>query len=229
MTLISIHQPVYLPWLGFFKKILESEIFVILDDVQYEKNGWHNRNKIKTKDGDMWLTVPVHAKNNIKLNQILIDNNSIWFKKHSKSIFINYKKANFFQQFWNDFELIYEKKCDRLIDLNLEIINLFLKKLDIKTRIVFSSELNILKSGSNRILEICKQLNADTYLSGNLGSNYLQIQDFKDNKIDVLFQNFQHPTYSQLFDSFIPNLSTIDLLFNAGPNALNIIKQAKNF
>ena len=158
MTLISIHQPVYLPWLGFFKKILESEIFVILDDVQYEKNGWHNRNKIKTKDGDMWLTVPVHAKNNIKLNQILIDNNSIWFKKHSKSIFINYKKANFFQQFWNDFELIYEKKFDRLIDLNLEIINLFLKKLDIKTRIVFSSELNILKSGSNRILEICKQL-----------------------------------------------------------------------
>ena len=84
MTLISIHQPVYLPWLGFFKKILESEIFVILDDVQYEKNGWHNRNKIKTKDGDMWLTVPVHAKNNIKLNQILIDNNSILLKKHIK-------------------------------------------------------------------------------------------------------------------------------------------------
>lgn len=229
MTLISIHQPVYLPWLGFFKKIISSEIFVFLDDIQYEKNGWHNRNKIKTFDGSMWLTVPVNSKTDVKLNEILIENKSKWSTKHSKSISINYFKSKYFETYWSDLELIYQKNHDRLINLNLEIINFILKKMNIKTKIVFSSELKISKSNSDRILEICKKLNADSYLSGIQGKNYLKLNDFAENKIDVLFQNFQHPVYSQLYEPFVSNLSSIDLLFNEGQNSYEILDKAKNF
>lgn len=229
MKTISIHQPVYLPWLGFFKKITSSNVFVFLDDVQYEKNGWHNRNKIKTKDGSIWLTVPVNSTTNIKLNEISIDHTSNWLKKHKKSIYLNYVKAKFFDSIWPEFELIYQKDHELLIELNLEIIQLILKKLNIKTKTILSSDLNIMQSGSDRILEICKNLQADRYLSGIQGKNYLKIDDFKKNNIEVLFQNFQHPIYSQLYEPFLPNLSTIDLLFNEGLNSPNVLKTSSNF
>ena len=95
MKTVSIHQPVYLPWLGFFKKIMSSDIFVFLDDVQYEKNGFQNRNKIRTYDGDMWLTVPVKAKSQTLLNEVSIDNSGNWSNKHIKSVFYNYSKTKY--------------------------------------------------------------------------------------------------------------------------------------
>lgn len=229
MTRISIHQPVYLPWLGFFKKILSSDIFVFLDDVQFEKNGWHNRNKIKSKEGDLWLTVPVHAKNNPLLKSIKIDNNLNWSQKHSKSIFLNYSKSKFFDEYWSDYELIYKKNFVTLLELNVEFIKTILKHLDIKTKIIFSSELKTSTTGSDRILEICQKLNASSYLSGIQGPNYLEIDDFKINDIELIIQNFHHPIYKQLYDSFMPNLSTIDLIFNEGSNARAILDKAKNF
>lgn len=229
MTQISIHQPVYLPWLGFFKKIISSDIFVFLDDVQFEKNGWHNRNKIKTKDGDIWLTVPVHAKNNILLNSIQIDNSSNWSQKHAKSILLNYSKSPFFDEYWSDYELIYKKKFTTLLELNVILIKTILKQLDVKTKIVFSSELKTTSTGSDRILEICKKLKATSYLSGIQGPNYLKTDDFKKNNIKLIIQNFHHPTYKQLYNSFLPNLSTIDLIFNEGFNARDLLDHSKNF
>lgn len=229
MKTISIHQPVYLPWLGFFKKIMYSEVFVFLDDVQYEKNGWQNRNKIHTKEGEIWLTVPVNSKSNMLLKDVTIDNSSNWSKKHSKSISLNYSKAKFFEKYWNDFERIYQKKFDHLIDLNLEIIKLLMKKFKIQTKIILSSELKISEQGSGRILKICKALGADSYLSGSAGRDYLRLDAFSDNNIKVNFQNFQHPIYNQVFEPFHPNMAAIDLLYNEGEESEKILKKARNF
>lgn len=229
MRTISIHQPVYLPWLGFFKKIISSEVFVILDDVQYEKNGWQNRNKIRTDKGEIWLTVPVKSKFGTLLKNVTIDNSSNWAKKHSKSITLNYSKAKFFSKYWNGLEKIYQIEFDNLIDLNLKIIKYLMEKFNIKTKTMLSSELEICDQGSDRILKICKALGADSYLSGVAGKDYLKIDEFRRNNIQVMFQNFQHPFYNQIFDPFYPNMASIDLLFNEGGNAEKILKKAKNF
>ena len=124
MSIISIHQPVYLPWLGFFEKIISSEKFVFLDDVQYEKNGFQNRNKIRTTDGDMWLTIPVKTKSKTLLKNVKIDDSSNWMKKHSKSILLNYSQSKFFDNYWPELKKIYEKKYEYLVEINMEIIKL---------------------------------------------------------------------------------------------------------
>ncbi len=224
MTIVAIHQPNYLPWLGFFKKIKDSDIFVFLDDVQYSKNGWHNRNKIRVREGSMWLTVPTKLKFGMKLNEVKIDNSLKWIEKHKKTIEINYSKAAFFYLYWKELEDIYDTKFDLLIDLNIKIINFILKNLHINTKIIFSSELKISSSSSDRILDICKKLNCDTYLSGIFGTEYLNIKDFEKNNIIVNFQNFQHPVYKQVYEPFLPNMASIDLLFNEGNGAEQFFK-----
>lgn len=229
MTTISIHQPGYHPWLGFFKKIMSCDLFVFLDDVQYEKNGWHNRNKIKTSYTDMWLTVPVKSSYGTNLNEIKIDNSNNWIQKHKKSIQLNYAKTPYFQKFWEFFDLIYEKKYELLIDVNIDVINSILKILKINTKTIFSSDLNISQTKSDRILEICKTLGADKYLSGSLGKGYLKSEDFSKSKIEILFQNFNHPIYTQIYPPFLPNMATIDLIFNEGEKSKEILNSAKNF
>lgn len=229
MTIISIHQPGYHPWLGFFKKILDSDIFVLLDDAQYEKKQWHNRNKIRTSNGSSWISVPVKSQFGSNLNEVKIDSSIDWKKLHMKSISLNYSRARYFKQYFNHLEKIYQKEYDFLIDINMEIIKFLLKELQIKTKTIFSSELNTLEKGSNRILEICKKLDADMYISGILGKNYISIDDFQNNNISVRFQEFQHPIYQQCFEPFIPNMSAIDLLFNEGGNhAHDVLQNSKD-
>ena len=229
MKTVSIHQPVYLPWLGFFKKIMSSDIFVFLDDVQYEKNGVQNRNKIRTHEGDAWLTIPVSVKSTTLLKDVKINHSNNWEKKHSKSIENNYSKAKFFHDYWEEFEKFYQKKFDKLIELNLEIIEFLMNKFKIKTKIMFSSELNISEKGSERILQICKSLDANSYLSGIGGKKYLVLDSFKKNGISVNFQNFQHPIYNQVYQPFHQNMAAIDLLYNEGKKAKGILENAKNF
>ena len=229
MKLVSIRQPGYLPYLGFFKKIESSDVFVFLDDVQFEKNDWDNRNKIKTPDGAAWLTIPILHKFGTKLNEIKIDNTQDWNKKHTKTLEMNYQKTKYFSKYWKDVEFILNKKWDKLIDLNFEFITYFMKKLKIETPTIKSSELKIKKTGSNRLLEICKKLNSDTYLSGELGINYLNEEIFSRNNIDVKYEKFVHPTHKQIHGEFLPNMSIIDILFNEGENAAKILKETKNY
>jgi hypothetical protein len=227
--IVSIHQPGYLPWLGFFKKIESSDIFVFLDDVQYEKNWVQNRNKIRTSDGSMWLTVPVKAPFGCLLKDVRIDNTSNWIIKHKKSIQLNYSKAKYFNKFWPFLEQIYQKNFDSLIDIDMEIIHLLMKELSINTKTLLASELDISEKSSDRILQICKKLGADVYLSGELGRNYLDLDEFEKNLIQVQFQNFQHPVYEQCYKPFLPNMSAIDLIFNEGQKGSEILHDAKNF
>jgi hypothetical protein len=229
MTVVSIRQPGYLPYMGFFKKIQSCDIFVFLDDVQFEKNDWDNRNKIKTSEGIMWLTVPVVHKFGQKLNEIKIANNGNWKDKHRKAIKLNYQKSRFFENYWTEIDDILAKEWDTLIDLNFILIDYFSSKMGINTKTIRSSELNIKSTGSERLLEICKKVSSDTYLSGELGKNYLDEEIFKQSNIKIIYEKFQHPIYTQLGNIFQSNMSIIDLLFNEGEKSKTILENLKTY
>lgn len=219
MNLISIHQPQYLPWFFFYQKILDSNKFVFLDNVNFQKNGLHNRNKIKTKDGDLWLTVPVIKSSGLHINEIKIDNKQEWIKKHLKTIDESYGKSSFYKKYKNEFCDIYEKDYKNLSELNISLIKFFLRLMEIDVPIYLSSEMNIHENGSSLLLEICKKLNADCYLSGPGGVNYLNQNIFlKDNvKIKYLQKKTILP-YDQFHRhiNYMPNLSMLDFLFCVG-------------
>ena len=229
MKLVSIRQPGYLPYLGFFKKIESTDIFVFLDDVQYTRSDWDNRNKIGTNDEPLWLTVPVLNKSSQLLNEVEIDNTKNWIYKHLSAIEYNYNDAPFFIIYWEEIKKIIKKPRKKLIELNLDLLNYFIIKLEIKSKIILSSSLNINETGSKKLLEICKSIGCDTYLSGELGKDYLDDEIFEKENIKVIYEKFEHPKYYQKFENFVPNLSIIDLLFNEGENSKNILKKSKNF
>ena len=215
--IVAIHQPEYLPWLGFFKKMMNVELFVFLDDVQFRKKGWQNRNRIRINDGTTLLSIPVHTHSYPKINEVTIDNEKNWSIRHKKSILYNYARAPYFDEIKDFIESIFEKKFQYLVDLNTEIIKFIMNELEIKSKIVFSSELEISKKASDRVLDICKAVDADHYITGTFwAESNLRVEEFKKSNIDVEFQKFQHPIYKQIHGEFIPEMSIIDLLFNEG-------------
>lgn len=226
---VAVHQPQYLPWLGYFHKIAKCDCFVFLDCVQYKKREFQNRNKIRTKDGWMWLTVPVISKEReVQLiNEVEINNSFPWQRKHLNSIKLAYKNAPYFSNYIGFFEDVYSKKWVRLIDLNLYIIDFILKELQIETPIKFLSQLNVEGTKTERIIQICKALGSDTYLSGIGGKDYLDEELFKNNKIKLIYQEFKHPCYKQCYSPFIEKLSIIDLLFNCGKNSRKVLLEDK--
>ena len=205
MKVVAIHQPEYLPWLGFFKKMMNVELFVFLDDVQFRKKGWQNRNRIRINDGTTLLSIPVHTHSYPKINEVTIDNEKNWSMRHKKSILYNYARAPYFGEIKDFIESIFEKKFQYLVDLNTEIIKFIMNELEIKSKIVFSSELEISKKGSDRVLDICKAVDADHYITGTFwAESNLRVEEFKKSNIDVEFKKFQHATYKQIHGKFIP-------------------------
>jgi len=225
--IISIHQPGYLPWLGFFHKILSVDTFVFLDHIEYARRNWHNRNKIRTSQGSQWLSVPIKKSVEKNLNDVIIEYNINWELTHLKTIKYNYQNAKSFDYLWKDIEKIYQKKFEKLIELNISLIKLIIDKLKIETNCVFSSNLDIKEKGSDMNLEICKKLDAEIYYSGEMGKNYLDIGSFKKNSIFVKFQEFKHPVYNQYYKPFIPNMGAIDLIFNKGEKSLEILQSCE--
>ncbi len=224
--ILTAHQPAYLPWLGFFHKIAISDIFVVLDSVQYQKNYFTNRNKIKTAHGDRWLTIPVLTSGHLNktIAEMNINNNTKWRKKHWKTIEFNYRKAPFFEKYRVYFETLYQKKWINLFDLLYENMMFFIKELGIKTKIHLQSEFTFKETKQELILEMCNYFDSDVFVFGKDGKRYADIDFFKKNNRKIYFQDYKHPTYPQLYDDFLSNLSIIDLLFNVGPNkAIEII------
>lgn len=225
--IVGIHQPNYIPWIGYFYKILKSDKFVILDDVQYIKNSFINRNRIKTPQGAAWLTLPVYFKGNFgdNINEIKLKNELGWKDKHLKTIEMNYKKSQYFDNYFNDLKNIYDKEHEFLSDLNTDLIFFFMDCLNIKTEVIKSSQLNILGTSTERLVNICKCLEADEYLSGTGGQNYQDEQFFKENNIKLTYSDFKHPVYQQLWGEFIPNLSILDFIFNYGDKCGDILNK----
>ncbi len=224
-TILIAHQPAYLPWLGYFHKIALSDIFVILDSVQFEKNSFTNRNKIKTAQKPVWLTVPVLLKNHFKktIKEIEIDNSQDWPKKHWKSIYLNYKKAPYFNKYSDFFEDFYKKKWDYLTNLNEYLLKWFLKELGIKVKYYKASELNLEGYKSDLVLNMSKKLGADLYIFGTLGKDYVEKEKFARQGIEIYFQDYGYPLYPQLYGKFLPYMSIIDLLFNCGNKSLEVL------
>ena len=223
--IVSIHQPNYLPWLGYFHKISECDIFVFLDNVLYSKGWVINRNKIKTPDGWTWLTVPLRSHGILekRMCEVEISDAVDWGKKHLKSIKYCYGRAVYYDEYKSFFKRLYARKWDKLAKLNEEIIYYIVKKMDINKTFVKASDLNVQGLGMDLIINICKVLGADTYYSGIGGMDYQDEKSFLKAGIKLVYQNFQHPIYEQRFGEFIPNLSAIDLLFNYGPQSIDIL------
>ena len=219
--IISIHQPQYLPWLPYYSKIARSDIFVFLDDVQYQKNGFQNRNELKNSNGRFWLTVPVSAHLGDKLNEVKIVNNG-WPKKHVKSFSMNYAKSSFFEYFIDQIQPILEQESKRLVELNIKIIdNICRQFFKINTRIIRQTDLELSGKGSKLILDICKKLGARKYLSGIGGKNYIDENEFEENGIEIDYMDNEFPAeYPQLYrgQGFINDLSALDFILNVGPD-----------
>ena len=223
--ILTAHQPVYLPWLGLFHKIALAETFVYFDQVQYLPKDWMNRNKIRTKDGSILLTVPVLRKGyrDLKTSEIEINNSTNWQKKHLRSISLNYKKSPYFENYIPFFEDVYSRKWEFLGDLNEYMLKWFLDELGIKVNFLNAKNFKFEGEKSSLILNMCKKLDASTYIFGTLGKDYANVHEFEKNNVKLIFQDYNHPKYSQLYNEFVSHLSVIDLLFNHGPKSLEII------
>ncbi|MFH1406439.1 MAG: WbqC family protein [Candidatus Omnitrophota bacterium] len=222
--IIAVHQPQYLAWLGYFDKIDKCDKFVFLDDTQFKKNEWQNRNKIKTKDGWQWLSVPILHDFGQLIKDVKINNKTNWRHKHLNALVTNYSKAPYFKEYIAFFEDFYSGDWENLSALNIELVKKLCGILGIKKEFVVSSQLALSSKGTEHLLEICKTLGAKKYLSGAGGREYLDIAAFRKENIELDFQEFRHPAYAQLHGEFIANLSVVDLLFNCGTRSLEIIR-----
>jgi hypothetical protein len=217
-VILTAHQPAYLPWLGYFDRIHSAQVFVFLDSVQFETNSYINRNKIKSPQGELWLTVPVHSKGHTgdTIQNLTIDSKSNWKKKHLGAIHANYRRAPRFDAMYPDLERLYQSDHSLLSDLCFEHLMFWLGQLGLKPKVVKSSTLGLRSSKSDLILDICRALGANHYLSGSQGRNYLREDDFRDAGIAVRYQDYTHPEYPQLWgNTFVPRLSVLDFLMNA--------------
>jgi len=219
--IVAIHQPNYLPYLGFFDKMAKSDIFVIYDDAQFNKSDFQHRNRIRIYHGWKWLTVPVDKKR-IPINEVKIRNEIKtwkgvkWAEDHFNNIRDNYKDTPYYSIYEEELMRIYNKKHEKLVDLNMELIRFLMKAFDIDVEIVFSSDLGFTSKSTQRLVEIVEALGGDVYLSGPKGKDYLDVSLFERRGIKVIFQDFMHPVYKQRYEGFIPNMSAIDALFNVG-------------
>ncbi len=225
--IISISQPAYLPWLGYFDRISKSDYHIVLDHVQLERNSSNstNRNKILLNNSAFTLTVPLIRKGLPVISEVCIDYTQNWQKKHLKSIESAYKKAPYYQDYQPYLEQILTTTHPNLMSLLKPQLDFFINKLGIKTPLYYSSDVIWHKSKSDLILEICTHFNATTYLSGPFGRDYLDKVSFLEKGINIIYQDYVHPEYSQFNTPFISHLSTLDLLMHHGPNSLEILQE----
>ncbi|GAX87593.1 conserved hypothetical protein [Lebetimonas natsushimae] len=231
---IAIMQPTYNPWLGYFDLMDKVDIFVYLDDVKLVKGSWHVRNRIKASNSEMFLTIPINIKTSSK--KTLINNAEIketnWRKKHIKSIEQNYRKSKFYDIVFPFVKKLILNDFNVLGNFNINFIENIKEIIGITTKTIKSSELNVLGQKDERLVKICKKLNANIYLSPQGSAEYIEAKtpggEFIKNGIKLFYHNYEHPIYNQLYGEFLPYMGIIDLLFNEGfENALEIIRSGR--
>lgn len=223
MTIVCIHQPQYIPYIGFFNKLAQSDVFVIHDDIPAIKRDFTNRNKIRTQHGWKWLTIPVYKKDGTIINEIKISNSINWKVQHWTLLQNLYNKSPFFEKYCSFFEDVYNREWQLLIDLDIAILKYISKELGLKASFILASSLGIVSNATDKLVEICRAVDAEVYLSGIGGKNYIEEGKFEEANIKLFYQNFHHPVYKQRFEHFEPNMSIVDLLFNCGDESLDII------
>jgi hypothetical protein len=221
----SVHQPQYLPWLGYFDKIDQADVFVLLDTVQFKKNEWQNRNRIKTAQGIQWITVPVLYHFPQLIQDVEINNNEKWQHKQRQTILSNYRKAPFWSLLEPFFDEMFSAQWDTIAKLNIHVVKRLAAILGIETPLFVASGMGVFpENPDERLIAIARHFGADAYLAGSGGHDYMDLEKYREASVDVIFQEYQHPVYNQLYGDFEPFLSVIDLIFNHGKESLNIIR-----
>jgi WbqC-like protein family len=227
--MVGIHQPMYLPWLGYFEKMYRCDAFVLLDDAAYSRNYFINRNRIRTKEGWTWLTVPVLStgKAGQPIREVMVDQGKRWQAKHWKSMSYSYGQAPHFAGHEGFFRGFYSREHARLNDVLMEPMEYLRDAFGIRTRILLSSDLGVPGRKAERLLAICRQLGADSYLSGPSGRDYLDLSRWKEEGIEVFFHDYRNPVYPQVQGGFFPEMSAVDLLFNCGGESLRVLSESQ--
>ncbi len=224
---VTIHQPQYLPWLGYLDKIDQADLFVVLDSVQFKKNEWQNRNRIRTAQGWQWLTVPVRHRFGQRIDEVRIDATSDWQTRHLRAIEIHYSQALFRDDYLNSLCEALFRDCDSLSAINLATISWLMDKFGITTPMQLASELELREEPTERLIDICHTVGATHYLAGPGAGAYLNLEAFQSSGVVVEIQGFRHPTYAQCYQPFLPDLSAVDLLMNCGKDGLQRIREQR--
>lgn len=228
--IVGIHQLNFAPWMGYFNKVAKSDIFILLDEVQITFGETMNRNRILNSNGDIfYLSVPCVKKDHLqkKFYEIEISDAYDWQHKQKEFLRQTYGKFEFYNEVMEKINFIFNKKYEKIIDVNADLLKVLLSILDIKTKLVYQSELNYdrSKKKNDLVLELCKTVKADIYLSGNGARDYMDLHSFDENNIHVMFQTFTPPFYDQKLskNGFIPGLSILDTLFNIGVEQTKVL------
>ncbi len=225
---IAIHQPHFLPWLGYLDKIDRADLFVVLDTVQFKKNEWQNRNKVRTSQGWQWLTVPVRHKFGQALNQVDINQNAEWRAKHLRAMKLHYSRAPYLDQYFDGMREIYQRSWERLADLNLAVIRWLLKAFGISTPIQLASEMCLREEPTDRLIDICQAVGATHYLAGPGAHAYMDVARFQASGVMLEVQEFKHPVYRQCYEPFLSGMAALDVLLTCGGEALQILRSTRS-
>lgn len=223
-----ILQPSYIPWRGYFDQIAQADVFVFYDNVQYDKHGWRNRNRIKTHQGAQWLTIPVHPRDSanqpLPIHRVEIDWRQPWSHKHWATIYQTYRKAPFFRRYQAILEDFYQRHDQYLADFTIELTIALSAELGInQTRFIRASTLEVTGNKTDRLINILTMLGATEYISGPSAKVYLEEEKFLSHGIDLRYMVYNYPEYTQLYPPYDPQVSVLDLMFMMGPEALRYI------
>lgn len=230
--ILSGHQPNYLPYPGLISKIAHSDKFMYVSNVQFDKKSWQNRNRIRTKEGWTWLTVPTLTKGKREqlISEVEINNKIDWKKKHFNSIKLNYGKTDYYTVYIDFFEDLYAKEWNSLNELNIYIMNYLLGHLEIKTHILYDTNFKFEGQKTERLVEMCQQTGCNLYLSNKGSENYVEISSFKDKGLAHQYIDYKGTRYKQAYSGFEEGLSIIDLLFNCGKEVTReMLMNEKNY
>jgi hypothetical protein len=224
--IVAIHQPNFLPWLGYFYKMARCDRFVLLDSVSFAKGSYTNRVQIKTPQGPQWLTVPVQTKGKLgaPICEILTDENVDWRGKICKTLETNYKACPHYQPYGDQIREIIASSGEGLSELNIRLIEYLARQFEITVPTCRSTALHATGKAAELLAAICRELGATTYLSGSGGANYQDEQTFQTAGLELTYANYSHPRYRQAFGDFAAGLSAVDLLLNCGPGSAAILR-----
>ncbi|AVM75591.1 WbqC family protein [Magnetospirillum gryphiswaldense] len=229
MTTVVCHQPDFVPYLGFFDRLLDADVFVILDDVQFLRRGWHHRDRIKTRDGADWLTLSVEkAPRETAIKDIrLADAANGWIDGNLNLLRANYAAAPHFATIMPQVEALYRRPAATLLELNMAFLDWAYGLFDLRPSVVLSSSLAVESTANQRLIDLVQAVGGDSYLSGTGALDYLDPGVWCESGIKLTVQRFEHPCYSQLHGGFEPYLSCLDLFFNCAPDAAAILRSGR--
>jgi hypothetical protein len=224
---VTIHQPQFLPWLGYLDKIDQADLFIMLDTVQFKKNEWQNRNRIRTAKGWQWLTVPVLQHFGQRIDEVLMNPTVTWKAQHLRALDMHYARAPYRNRYLAQLREIYSIPWNKLSDINKATVQWLLKAFGITTPVHHASDYAARDEPTDRLIDLCQVVGATEYLAGPGAEHYMDKPRFESSGVRLDIQVFQHPIYRQVYEPFEPNLSALDLLMMQGPEALTTLRQTR--